>query len=216
MGLHSPPSAHAAPASELAGQLAHRYIEGATALHREGQWWASVLVLCCGIDALAALYAGRDSYVGTANDFIAFVERYMPAFAQKVPSHLDYSYQLTGREQRARRGRLVWAMPPHQPVGSCAEVLYRGYRCGLIHQGLMSPGVRVVDKPGKTAFAFEVDHLNGEVAFSMQLNARGLQAEFARASSRYMADLDGSDALAERFWQRWKFITGPQWALVAP
>lgn len=200
-------------AAQLAAQLAEQYTAAAAPLVDAGQLWASALLICSGLDAFAGLYAGRTDYSGTAHDFVSFVKTYLPVFAPPPPGRVITAYYDPTEEDR-RQAALRWTIPPRGPVESCAEVLYRGYRCGLIHQGVTSPGLRVVDVAATPVFVFTVDYLNGEVAYLMNINIRQFLDDFLRGIEQYVGDISRSAELKKRFSRRWNMITGPQWTLV--
>ncbi len=199
---------------DMAAGLAERYNSAVASLINSRQLWAGALIVCCGIDTFAGLYRGREGYGSTSRDFISFVTRYMPVFALAPPGRVARSYWSENLRETFE-GRLVWALRPEQPVGTCAEVLYRCYRCGLVHQGITPPGLNVVDTEASSVFVFEVHELDGEVAYKMSLNIRPFHDEFVRGVNNYVRDLAESQALETRFWRRWNFITGPQWLIAS-
>lgn len=202
--------------ADLPTQLAAEYSSAAARLIEVGQAWAAALVICCGIDAVAGFYAGRSGYGTVAGDFMAFVSRYMPVFSARVPDAVETArFIQPSHEQTQLRGRLAWAAAPERRMGDFAEILYRGYRCGLIHQGTTAPGMSVVDIAASTVFVFEREGLDGEVVYKMSLNVRPFCDEFVRAVGAYARDLGEAPGLMERFLTRWESVAEPQWTVVA-
>lgn len=203
-----------APA-QVARELADRYASAANVLIDAGNGWAGALIICCGIDVFAALYAGRTAQLGSAPDFVTFAKKYMEVFRPPPPEVGHMTYVEPEGEVERRGGQLAWTSAPHRPVDSCAEILYRGYRCGLIHEGFTAPGLTVVDKKG-SIFVLQIDQLNGQAAFRMDLNVRPFRDCFLRATQKYARDLEDDHELLGRFRLRWSSVTGPQWMLIEP
>lgn len=195
-------------------ELAAEYGSAATRLIEAGQASLGALVVCCGIDMFAALYAGRANYGNSEDDFVGFVARYMPMFASPVQA--PATKMKIGGASSGPPLRLAWKGAQRLPIGTFAQVLYRGYRCGLVHQGQTSAGTCVVDHHTGPVFVYEIEQFNGDRAYRMSLNVRPFRDAFIRGVHQYAGEMERGNELRARFMNRWQFVTGPQWELVEP
>lgn len=102
------------------------YLDAATVLRRNTRQFDHVImgISCLLIDTLSQFHFGRPS--GTRTDFIGFLREYIPRLDVLLPASISHQND-HGREPAI--------------VTRYSEALYRGVRCGILHDANVLPYV---------------------------------------------------------------------------
>jgi hypothetical protein len=93
-------------------------------------------LVCCRIDALAGYLAGIDREKSVTEDqFVAFVRRFMHAFleAARDPDGTPKMLNVVVDRRSGQRADQTYA-----------EILYKHFRCGFVHEHLSKPGTGII------------------------------------------------------------------------
>jgi len=144
--------------------LSRRYLEDAVALLGEGRDASAVLVLCALIDAAASYASGRVVSGGVGTAFRSFADRFLPVFG------------------RVQFGDLLF--DDGKPVRDAADMLYHCYRNGLIHEGDLPFGMKLVRAEPDDAWLLRVCAVG-----TMELNVVPFYQSVCAAADQFARDL---------------------------
>jgi hypothetical protein len=170
--------------------LHNRFLDDVELLLREGCDESAMLLMCSFIDAVSSFYTGRATEKGVKDSFRTFVEQYLSTFA------------------RVQVGDLLFDDSRNRRVNDCVDMLYFCYRNGLVHEGSLPVGIKLVRPSEGYLFLFNAMGI-------MELNTPMMYLELREAIRQYQADLEIDATLQSKFAarieyiQRGKFKKGP-------
>lgn len=164
--------------------LRDRYLEDASLLIKHNRDHSGMLILCSFIDAASSYFAGRTSERGVGSAFRSFVERYLPMF-----KNVRFGDLLFGSGER---------------VNDIADMLYYCYRNGLIHEGHLPYGIKLVRKD-TDAFACNICAIG-----TMELNILGMFNYIASASMQFENDLKNNENVKNNYKARMDYLNRPR------
>jgi hypothetical protein len=143
--------------------LHEAYLGDALVLLRGGRDPAAVLLLTTLVVAAAGFFTGRDQEEGVEKSWQAFAAQSLPEFTRVSFGDLVFSY----------------AENKDIPVRDTAHLLYCSFRNGLVHEGGLPTGFRVIrDESG---LQYRVSAADG----SMEVNILALYQIVEAACNRY-------------------------------
>lgn len=161
--------------------LYNRFLNDVELLIQEGRDESAMLLMGSFIDAISSFYTGRTTEKGVKDSFRDFVERYLSTFA------------------RVQVGDLLFNDNRSRHVNDCVDMLYYCYRNGLVHEGLLPVGIKLVRPSEKYLFLFNAMGI-------MELNTPMMYLELKEAIRQYQADLETDTTLQSNFTARMEYI----------
>lgn len=163
------------------GQRIHDwYLDPARELATNIHFAFSVMVInCLLIDALSQFVAGSDS--SQAAEFKRFIRtRLSPTYSSQLPTPIKHD---DGKRQQTLR--------------DIADVLYHGFRCGVLHQAHLSPYCGVVPNasaPVHLEPSGMVKYASGADCPTVIIDPLALHRELVTGFEAYIAELKDRDA----------------------
>ncbi len=161
--------------------ICDRLVNDVELLLEEKRDVSAMLLMCSFLDAASSFYAGRTTEGGVGKSFRAFAERYLSAFG------------------RVQAGDLLFDDSSNRRVNDCIDMLYFCYRNGLVHEGALPVGIKLVHATESYLFLFNATG-------TMELNLPIMYLELQEAIKQYETDLEADEALQSNFIARVKYI----------
>ena len=165
-------------------RLHEAYLADANVLLRGGRDAAAVLLLTTLIDAAAGFFKGRDEEKGVGESWQSFSAKFLPEFT------------------RVSFGDLVFSYTEHKdvPVRDTAHLLYCCFRNGVVHEGGLPTGFRIMrDESG---LQYTVSAADG----AMELNVLALYQIVETACSRFSKWLQEDPGGLELYEKRLRYL----------
>ena len=160
------------------------YLEPAEVLETNGHFAFSVMALnCLLIDTLSQFFAGEDSSSG--NTYKKFVRDELPrAYSEPLKETIKHHYKYHGEEKQT-------------DLENVADVLYHGFRCGILHQAHITP-YGLVEKLPQPVQQKPFGHVKykrcGSPCPSVVVDPSQLLVDLSQVFDNYLANLKGSDS----------------------
>ncbi len=161
--------------------LRNRFLKDVELLLQQKRDESAMLLICSFLDSASSFYAGRRTEHGVEKSFRAFVSRYLSAFP------------------RISVGDLLFDDSRNRRVNDCVDLLYFCYRNGLVHEGALPIGIRLVHPTDNYLFSFNASG-------TMEINIPMMYLELQEAIKQYESDLETDTTLQSNFAARIEYI----------